>query len=240
LVDRVAWLDRLPDEPISGVILANELLDALPVHALRIERDKVVERYVAWAGDRLGWRDGALSSEPLRRRAEDLRRRLTPGYETEVNLSAEAWLDTLAPKLAQGAMLLIDYGFPAHEFYHPDRATGTLMCHYRQHAHADPLILVGLQDITAHVDFSALAHAAHDAGLRVAGFTTQAYFLLALGLATMAEESGDEAARWRASQQIQKLSSPAEMGELFKVLALTRNIDAELEGFTLIDHRHRL
>ncbi len=240
LVERVEWLDRIPDKSFSGVILANELLDAMPVHAIRIERDTVVERYVAWADGRFTWRDGAPSSARLRARADELRPRLPPGYETEINLSAEAWLETLAPKLTQGALLLIDYGFPAHEYYHPDRASGTLMCHYRHHAHTDPLILAGLQDITAHVDFSALANCAHAAGLHVAGFTTQAYFLLALGLGRFEPQHDDDVARWKAAQQIQKLTSPAEMGELFKALALTKNIDLPLAGFAMIDHRHRL
>jgi SAM-dependent MidA family methyltransferase len=239
-LDRVEWLDRLPDQPFSGAILANELLDAMPVHAVRIEPDRIVERRVTWHDDRFAWCDGAPESARLRERAAALRAQVPAGYETEINLSAEAWIETLAPTLRQGALLLIDYGFPAREFYHSDRATGTLMCHYRHHTHPDPLVRVGLQDITAHVDFSAIAQSAHDAGLHVAGFTTQAYFLLALGLAQMADEAGDDHARWRIAQHIQKLTSPAEMGELFKVIALTKNLDVPLSGFALIDHRRRL
>ena len=137
-------------------------------------------------------------------------------------------------------MLLFDYGFPAHEFYHPQRSDGTLVCHYRHRVHNDPLTLVGLQDITSHVDFTALAQVAHDSGLQVAGFTSQTLFLLAMGIDQMTDANADDAARWHVAQQIQKLTSPAEMGELFKALALTKNVDMQLQGFTLRDQRGRL
>jgi SAM-dependent MidA family methyltransferase len=165
---------------------------------------------------------------------------LPVGYVSEINLNAEAWIRSVADLLETGLILLIDYGFPRHEYYHPDRSSGTLMCHYRHRAHDDPFVLVGLQDITAHVDFTAMAEAAHAAGLQVAGYTTQAAFLLANGIAEFMNDAGDERSRLERAQHIKKLTLPHEMGELFKVLALTRNFDEQLQGFTLRDLRRRL
>jgi SAM-dependent MidA family methyltransferase len=240
LLARVDWLDRLPDARFEGVVLANELLDALPVQRVRFTGKDAVELYVRRQNDGFAWTTAALRDATLAARVAALASTLPDGYETEFNLAAEAWLRSLAPLLARGALLLIDYGFPAREFYHPQRTGGTLMCHYRHRTHTDPLILAGLQDITSHVDFSALAHTAHDEGLRVAGFTTQAYFLLALGIDRMVTDVNDDTARWRSAQQLQRLTSPAEMGELFKVLALSRLLDVELDGFQFVDQRARL
>jgi len=162
------------------------------------------------------------------------------GYTSEINLTAQAWIGSVADILAQGMLLIIDYGFPRHEYYHPDRSRGTLMCHYRHRAHEDPFILIGLQDITAHVDFTAMAEAAYAADLRIAGYTTQAAFLLANGITEYMSEVDDESARLEWAQHIKKLTLPHEMGELFKVLALTRNFDESLRGFSLRDMRHHL
>jgi SAM-dependent MidA family methyltransferase len=233
-------LNRLPEKRFEGVVFANELLDAMPVQRVRFNSDDAVEMYIRRQDDGFAWTTGPLSDATLAARVAALVSTVPDGYETEFNLAAEAWLRSLAPLLARGAILLIDYGFPAREFYHPQRAGGTLMCHYRHRTHADPLILTGLQDITCHVDFSALAHAAHDEGLRVEGFTTQAYFLLALGIDRMVTDVNDDTARWRSAQQLQRLTSPAEMGELFKVLALTRSLDLDLAGFQFMDQRARL
>jgi len=165
-----------------------------------------------------------------------------PGYLTEINLAQTAWINSLAALLETGIALLIDYGFPQHEYYHADRTTGTLMCHYRHRAHGDPLILVGLQDITAHVDFSALALAAHEAGLNVLGYTSQAQFLLAAELGEMLAEydQNDSRTYLEITQQVKKLTLPNEMGELFKVLAIGRNFPKDLKGFELQDRRGRL
>lgn len=245
LLPRVHWLDGWPDAGLRGVVIANELLDALPVHRFHVSAEGACECYVASDGDAFAWRLGPLSSPLLRERVATLQAdaalELAPGYESEINLAAEAWIGSLAPLLQQGAVLLIDYGYPCHEYYHPQRRSGTLMCHYRHHSHSDPLCLVGLQDITAHVDFSAVARAAADAGLRLAGFTTQAHFLLGLGIETMvAEAAGDAARQFELAQQIKRLVLPSGMGELFKVMALTRGIDTPLQGFRLQDHRGRL
>ena len=240
LLARVHWLERLPTAPLEGVILANEVLDAMPVHRVRLTPAATTEQYVTWAQGHFVWSEGPLSDAALQARISTLPADLPENYTTEINLAAEAWVRSLAPLLQRGALLLFDYGFPAREFYHPQRNDGTLVCHYRHRVHNDPLTLVGLQDITAHVDFTALAQTAHDHGLHVAGFTSQTLFLLAMGIDHMTDASATDIARWQVAQQIQKLTSPAEMGELFKALALTRNIDIELQGFALRDQRGRL
>ncbi|HEY9278530.1 MAG TPA: SAM-dependent methyltransferase [Eoetvoesiella sp.] len=165
-----------------------------------------------------------------------------PEYQSEINLQAEAWVRQMGSWLKKGAALLIDYGFPQHEYYHPQRATGTLMCHFRHHAHSQPLIYAGLQDITTHVDFTAMADAALDAGLDVLGYTSQARFLMNAGLTELIGQLDPGNARdyAKAIGPVQKLISEAEMGELFKVLAIGRDIDEPLLGFASGDRRHRL
>ena len=167
---------------------------------------------------------------------------LPADYETEINLTAQALVASLARMLTRGVMLFIDYGFPAREFYHPQRSRGTLMCHYRHHAHDDPFALVGLQDITSHVDFSAIAAAAHDAGAALLGYATQAQFLINCGITELLSTvpAGDTRAYAPLAAQAQKLLSPAEMGELFKVVALGKRINAALLGFTRGDKSHTL
>jgi SAM-dependent MidA family methyltransferase len=159
--------------------------------------------------------------------------KLAPGYTTEIHLAAHAFVRTLAAALAHGVALLIDYGFPAREYYHPQRSAGTLMCHYRHHAHDDPFCLVGLQDITAHVDFSAIADAALQSGLDLLGYASQAQFLINCGITDVlaATPAENVAAYLPLAAQAQKLTSPAEMGELFKVIAFGRNHHAPLVGF---------
>jgi SAM-dependent MidA family methyltransferase len=245
LRDRVYWLDALPAERIRGVVLANEVLDALPVHRFRIEDGGISEYDVAWEGERFVWHTGVaceVLSQDVTRLQELLSEPLAPGYTSELNLAVGPWVGSLSALIEAGAMLLIDYGFPRHEYYHPERIEGTLMCHYRHRAHPDPLILVGLQDITAHVDFSAVAECAQGAGLEVAGYTTQAHFLLACGLLEHVQRlsAGDICAAWELAQQVKVLTLPSEMGELFKVIALTRGITGPLLGFTLSDQRGRL
>lgn len=240
LAARVVWLERLPATPFEGVIVANELLDAMPVHRVRLHPSGATEQYVTWDHHQFTWADGPLSDAALHVRIAALPTDLPPNYTTEINLAADAWLRSFAPLLQRGALLLLDYGFPAREFYHPQRVDGTLVCHYRHRVHNDPLTRVGLQDITSHVDFSALAHTAHDSGLHVAGFSNQTHFLLATGIDRLVDENASDVERWRIAQQIQKLTSPAEMGELFKVMALTRDLDIALDGFAFRDQRARL
>lgn len=246
LQTRVSWLDKLPQD-LRGVVLANEVLDAMPVHVLQFDGDKFGERYVAWEEDAFVWVDGSLSKPELKQAANHLQNEMgddafSSGYVTEVNLALNGWLAAIGNMLVDGAVLLIDYGFPRHEYYHPDRNTGTLMCHYRHRAHPDPFVWPGLQDITAHVDFTAVAEAADAAGLNVAGYTSQAQFLLGCGLGELLQQAAtdDVRAHLTMTQAVKKLTLPSEMGELFKVMALTRNFDLPLQGFAMQDRRHRL
>jgi SAM-dependent MidA family methyltransferase len=239
LLTRVRWLTTLPST-FRGVMLGNELLDAMPVERFRVTAQGVRQLQVTWEHDQFAWRERPAEATVCRR-VESLQ--LPEGYTSEINLPAEAWVRSVAEVLQAGVVLLIDYGFPRPEFYHPQRQQGTLMCHYRHRTHDNPLILAGLQDITAHVDFSAIAEAGHDAGLSVLGYTSQAMFLLACGLADIAaapDAPADIRTQARRTHEINQLTSPAEMGELFKVMALGRGVAAPLLGFTLQDRRGRL
>jgi SAM-dependent MidA family methyltransferase len=227
---RVRWLDALP-ERIDGVVLANEVLDALPTHIVAWYDKQIMERGVTWAGRQLRWSDRELEPGPLLERSLALS---SPSpYVSEVSLAVPALVRTLARALERGALLLIDYGFGAREYYHPQRSRGTLMCHYRHRAHDDPFFLPGLQDITSHVDFTSVALAGVDSGLRLLGYTTQAHFLVNVGITeVLARTSPHNSAEYLPlAAQAQKLLSPAEMGELFKVIALGRGIEAQLIGF---------
>ncbi len=242
LVGRVQWLDGLPQTPFHGVVLANELLDALPVHRFHVGRGGVDELYVTCSKEGFCWERGRISSKPLAERLGGIVAQLPVGYQSEVGLAAERWLRSIGTILERGLVLLIDYGFPAHEYYHPQRGSGTLMCHYRHRAHPDPLILPGLQDITAHVNFTAVAESAVDVGMDVYGYTTQAYFLFANGLdRAMQDLPDDSLAQLELSRQIKTLTLPEEMGELFKVIGIGKGLaGVPLNGFKLHDLRGKL
>ncbi len=243
LARRVVWLDAFPPAGFRGVMFANELLDAMPVHRFRLEENGACELHVTWRNPGFTWRAGALSSAELNERVGALRAAcdLTLGFISEISLSVPAWIHSAAELLEAGLILLVDYGFPRRELYHAQRSSGTLLCHYRHRAHADPFLYPGLQDITSHVDFTAIAEAAHAVGLTVAGYTTQAHFLLSCGLAGMtAGLEMNTRAQVQFAQQIKRLTLPDEMGEVFKVIALTRGMNAPLRGFALKDDRARL
>lgn len=245
LLPRVIWLDELMNPPFAGVILANEVLDAMPVHCFRIARDQIRERCVAWQNSRFVWCERAADASlgaAIAALQADLPAPLPDGYCSELNTALPDWIAQLGALLARGVVLLIDYGYPRREYYLPERSSGTLLCHYRHRMHDDPLILPGLQDITAHVDFTAVARAAIATGLTIAGYTPQTYFLFGNGLMEMAQASDPEALRSHLAltDQIKTLSLPGAMGERFKVLALTRNFSAPLNGFLLRDLRDRL
>jgi len=172
---RVRWLDRLPEPGFRGLVLANELLDSMPVERFKVAADGVKRMGVTWRDASFSWVERPAPSI-VAERVHPLM--LVPGYVSEIGLAAQAWVRSIGERVAAGVLLFIDYGFPRAEFYHPDRATGTLMCHYRHRAHTDPLILPGLQDITAHVDFTAITQAGTDIGLDLLGYTSQAAFLL--------------------------------------------------------------
>jgi SAM-dependent MidA family methyltransferase len=235
--ERVVWIDRLPDE-LTGVVVANEVLDALPVSLVAWRDGELFERGVVWRKGGFDWQDRPLRSGPLFEEAQRIGAS-QPGvagtalYVSEIGLEARGLTRTLACMLRRGALLLIDYGFGESEFYHPQRDRGTLMCHYRHRAHDDPFLWPGLQDVTAHVDFSAVARAGVEQGMSVLGYTAQAHFLVNLGItqALAAMPVDDAAACARIVAPVQKLLSPAEMGELFKVLALGRDVTVPLAGF---------
>ncbi|MEQ1662371.1 MAG: SAM-dependent methyltransferase [Thiobacillus sp.] len=223
LLARVSWLDALPDA-FTGVILGNEVLDALPVELVHWTEHGPLQRGVRLDGEQFGWHDRAIADPKLRTRAEALD--LPPGYVSEIGMAATALVQTLAGTLSHGLVLLIDYGFSQHTFYHPQRHMGTLRAHYRHHALDDPFYLPGLCDLTAHVDFSAIAAAAEAGGLRCDTFTTQASFLIGAGISDLLMQTSpaDAAAYLPQANALQRLVSPAEMGELFKVIALTRGL----------------
>jgi SAM-dependent MidA family methyltransferase len=237
LFAKVEWLDALPDS-FRGLVLANEVLDALPVHIVG-RHQGVFERGVASQGEAFVWadRDGIASVSATV--VDTLG--LPENYLTEVCPSASALIGSLAEMLQSGLILLIDYGFPRREYYHPQRDHGTLMCHYRHHAHNDPFLYPGLQDITAHVDFTTVAEAGVAKGLRLSGYTTQAQFLINCGITDLLSRvPADSTAYLQLASQAQKLLSPAEMGELFKVLALGKRHDAPLLGFVQGDKSRAL
>jgi len=242
LGSRVQWLDRLP-QGFRGVMLANEVLDAMPVHALAWTQAGVLERGVCANEGQLAWSDRAANGLVLVH-AKELAIEIPPSgrYESELALFARAWMRSLGRLLERGAILVIDYGFPAREFFHPQRSMGTLACHYRHRVHGDPFYLPGLQDVTAHVDFSALVRAAGDAGLEVLGYANQAQFLVNCGITELlARENPADAKRYLpAAAAAQKLLSPSEMGELFKVLAVGKGVAQPLLGFASGDRSHAL
>lgn len=230
---QVKWVDK-PALEFEGVVLANEVLDAMPVHLVGFDyRGEVFERGVMWSEQGFEWQDRSAPQNMAE--ALNARMPVLPGYLTEINLAAEAWVLHLTKWLKKGVALLIDYGFNAREYYHPQRAQGTLMCHIQHRSHDNPFFAPGLQDITAHVDFSAMAKAAQKGGLDILGFTSQANFLLNSGLV----QHMDSLAR-NDMRAIEKLVSEAEMGELFKVLAIGRQVALPLTGFKRSDRRHQL
>jgi SAM-dependent MidA family methyltransferase len=230
LLDRVHWLDTLP-EKFSGAIVANEVLDALPVHLVHWQDSALSERGVALNDNHFIWQERAISEVALLHAAQQIT--VPDDYVSEICLAAHGLINSLAQRLEQGAMLFIDYGFGAREFYHPQRNNGTLMCHYRHHAHDEPFFLPGLQDITAHVNFTDIAESGIDAGLELMGYTSQAFFLINCGITELLQNTSPENLRdyLPLAAQLQKLTSPAEMGELFKVIALGKGMANPLCGF---------
>ncbi|GAB6071057.1 SAM-dependent methyltransferase [Thiomicrorhabdus hydrogeniphila] len=247
LFSKVVWLDSLPKTPINAVVLANEVLDAMPFERIRIEPQQALKGYVCYneTSQQFDW-DYQIITEPgLQKFANQLIQHIGKvsnlGYETEINLNLKPWLKSLNDILSAGAVLLIDYGYSRQEYYQPARVMGTLRCHYQHRAHSNPFFYPGLQDITAHVDFTAVAEEGFDSGFKVAGFTTQANFLMGSGLLEMSfDANADISQQVRIAQQIKTLTLPDEMGETFKVIALTKQFEQPLIGFSVRDLRHQL
>lgn len=250
LARQVRWLDQWPDA-IDGVVLGNEVLDAIPARTFSLRNGRVFERGVALAGERPGFEwaerpadvrfDAAVRAR-LAGPIADAEGFWPDEYESELGMQAEAWIAEVGRRLRRGAALLLDYGFPGAEFYHPQRRQGTLMCHYRHIAHHDPFRWPGLQDITVHVDFSAIAAAGVGAGLDLLGYTSQAALLFNLGLLDRLGRVPPEPApdHLRAMQGAKRLLSEAEMGELFKAIAFGRGMPGDALGFGRSDRSGRL
>lgn len=241
LGNRFEWLDRLPEE-FSGAVFANEVADALPVELVRKQKSRLQKAQVKLddTGFRFSWQDTAPKLE-----TNPYVRQWPHGYMTEQHLQTEFWLVGLVECLSKGAIILVDYGYSADEYYASQRSEGTLQCYYRQHKHNDPLLLPGLQDITASVNFSQIAYAAHKLGAEVVGYCEQALFLMSSGIegraSKLAEKHGsDTMAQVKISQQLKKLLMPDEMGENCKVLIASKNCPVQLQGFALSNKLHRL
>jgi SAM-dependent MidA family methyltransferase len=237
-LSRVAWLDSLPKD-FRGVVLANEVLDALPVQRFRLRGSQVNAVGVTWQLGRLDWSethaDDAMQSA-VRAIEANVGEALPDGYTSEINMRLQPWVSGIAASLREGVALFIDYGLPQRQYYRSERREGTLLCHFRHRFHDDPLIHVGVQDIGAWVDFTAVAEAAVQAGMSVAGFTTQAHFLIGNGIEKFLSPAADDlAARVQLARQAMVLTLPGEMGERFKVIGLTKDFARPLRGFSVRD-----
>ncbi len=238
-VSRIDWLDRLPEE-FRGVVLANEVLDALPVQRFRIRGDQVNSVGVTWQLGRLDWSETRADAEleaAVRRVEANTGERMPDGYTSEINLRLAPWIASVAAVLREGVALFIDYGLPQRQYYRSERREGTLLCHFRHRFHDDPLINVGVQDIGAWVDFTAVAEAAVASELKVAGFATQAHFLIGNGLEQLLAPAATNelASRVQLARQAMLLTLPGEMGERFKVIGLSRGFEQPLRGFSVRD-----
>ena len=231
---RVQWLDRPPEQDWRGVLFANEVVDALPATRFAMRQGEVYEEYVVLDGEgrltRVDRPADALVSGAVRHVERDLGAEFVDGYRSEILPLLPYWIQAVAGALTAGLMLFIDYGYVRREYYLPERDDGTLMAHYRHHAHNDPLYLPGLNDLTASVDFTALAEAANSAGFGVAAYLPQAQFLIGAGLQDVFESrhanAADEHQRYRLSQQVKRLMLPDQMGERFQAMLLARGLDA--------------
>lgn len=239
LSQKIVWLDAMPTT-FTGMVVGNEVLDATPVHLVAWHDNGISERGVAIKNGQFVWHDQPLTGGPLFDAARELS--LPAGYVGEIPLTADGLIASLSAMLEKGVILMLDYGFPRREFYHPHRAQGTLMCHYRHQAHDDPFVYPGLQDITAHVNFTGIAEAAVGQGATLLGYTSQTQFLINCGITDFLSEisPADVAAYLPLAAQAQKLVSPAEMGELFKAIALSKAYNEPLLGFARGDKRHTL
>ena len=236
LLDRVVWLNTFP-EHFSGVVIANEVLDAMPAKRLIKKQTSFVELGVDCKDNQLQWQ---MFDQPYIDDKVLLPNEVEQGYTTEINLRAMAWIESLSDIVEQGLVLLIDYGMGRDEYFHPQRGEGTLRCYYQHKASDDPFVHVGEQDITTSVNFSDMADQAQNSGFDIAGYATQALFLISLGIDEYLLAETDEDRRITLAQQVKQLVLPSAMGESFKVLALTKKLSVKLKGFTEQDLTHKL
>lgn len=239
-LSKIQWINTLPTQPFKGIIFANEVLDAMPVHRFKLNQGVPTELCVSVENEQFVWRDQSLSAE-LRERIHCIQEicDLPDGYVSEMSIMQSAWIHSVSDILQEGVIFLVDYGYGRREYYHPERQDGTLMCFHQHHQHTDPFQFIGSQDVTAHVDFTLLAESADAAGLQVAGFTSQAAFLLACGLLERVK-AADAVTNYKNNQAVKTLTFPGQMGEVMKVMALTRRFSTPLLGFTLQDRRRDL
>lgn len=244
LMDRIVWLDALPEDGFTGLVLANELLDAMPVSRFRMGHQGVEEESIREAESGLvsHWRPASVSVTKQVDRIQQQVGVLADGYLSEVNTGLAPWFSALSSAVEQGVVLLIDYGYTRAEYYHPERVQGTLICHHRHQVNTEPLVLAGLQDITASVDFTEVAESGVGSGFELAGYTTQAHFLIDAGLdACLGNSDPDDVrAHLELMQGVKTLTLPTEMGERFKVIAFHKGMELDLMGFYSRDLRDRL
>lgn len=250
LFARCAWLERPPQHAWAGVLFANEVLDALPITRFTMQGGEVFEEHIDANGNGAFVRSDRPADPLVAGAVRHLQRRLgrefEDGYRSEVLPQLPWWLEAIAGEQTRGAALFVDYGYVRREFYLPERRDGTLLCHYRHRAHAESLILPGLQDITASVDFTALAEAGIGAGFELASHAFQSEFLIASGLdaafAAAYDSAADEAARYALAQQVKRLTLPGEMGERFQAMLFTRELDSEavFPSLLAVDRSERL
>lgn len=240
LTPLIHWLEQLPNFKINGIIFANEVMDAMPVHIFQIKNKKILECGVTRQKNQFAWQTRE-PSEQLKEKIHFLQAQyeLPDEYQSEINVNLPSWINGLSEILNDGAILLIDYGYGRKEYYHPDRTQGTLMCFYQHQASDNPFQYVGEQDITAHVDFTTVVESGIDAGLELAGYTTQAAFLLASGLLDLNNPT-THVLQYKHNQEIKRLTLPSEMGEIVKVIGFNKNIDLSWTGFNFYDRRHDL
>lgn len=252
LAEKIVWLDSIP-ENLNAVVIANELLDAMPVVRFRKESQGISIEHVNEADGefQLLYIQDSNDTMNLRvsKRVDEIENevnKLEVGYVSEINFNAEDWLASMADKLNKGVILLIDYGYPQHEYYHPERNEGTLNCFYRHRHHSNPFLYPGLQDLTSHVDFTAIADSGINNNLSLLGYTTQSHFLFGAGIAQLAEartecfDDDNIVAQIELANEVKKLTMPYEMGEVVKAIGFSKNCNVTLEAFQFKDMRDHL
>ena len=247
LINRIKWLTQLP-QSFVGIMVANEVLDALPIKRFSFVNGQVHELGVSVTDSRLIWQTRPLSAS-INTLIDDIAAEggisFNDGYASEINQLLPSWIKALSDCMSRGVMLFVDYGLPRRQYYSVDRSSGTLNCFYKHRQHDNPFVNAGIQDITAWVDFTALAEAGTNADLQLSGYSTQAHFLIGAGIEAllrdlMNRDGISDKQRWHLSQQVQKLMLPDGMGEAFKAMAFNKNCDVQLSGFAFRDLRHLL
>jgi len=244
-IDNIIWLDSLPKKKFNGLIIANEVLDALPVKRFKKESNLFKEAKVTSINNNFHWVDTLVCDE-LKIFLENIERKLSKtfveDYCSEINIGLKIWLDSVQSVMNKGVILLVDYGYSMSDYYHPSKFDGNLLCHYRHYAHNDPFFYPGLQDITASVDFTSVAEYAEEIGLNLNGYTNQTYFLFSCGLENLVPNMDllDMRLQTEVSQELRTLIMPDEMGERFKFMALTKEYNRDLLGFSKMNQKNQL